>query len=175
MTRCVAKDFPDEHIPGSFGHPELCRRPCILFATGRCAPGYRCKYCHEPHDKHVKMQKSTRIALHKLGATHRLQLLHEHLARKRYSIPAHLPRLDHLIRLVEEELARLSPQEPSVSSLLRRRTWLALLELPVAAVLGEIVTSPTKLALHASLQAELKWLRLQCALGRTYPHSGSPP
>ncbi|CAE8630225.1 unnamed protein product [Polarella glacialis] len=36
--------------PGSMAHPELCRRPCIYFATGSCANGSACRYCHLSHE-----------------------------------------------------------------------------------------------------------------------------
>ena len=34
---------------GSFGHPELCRKPCQFFHLGTCAMGRSCGYCHMPH------------------------------------------------------------------------------------------------------------------------------
>mmetsp|Transcript_75433 Transcript_75433/g.164564 ORF Transcript_75433/g.164564 Transcript_75433/m.164564 type:complete len:370 (-) Transcript_75433:181-1290(-) len=37
--------------PGSLGHPELCMRPCIYFATGGCSNGESCEYCHMGHPK----------------------------------------------------------------------------------------------------------------------------
>eukprot|EP00928_Gymnodinium_smaydae_P095165 TRINITY_DN8138_c0_g3_i2.p1 TRINITY_DN8138_c0_g3~~TRINITY_DN8138_c0_g3_i2.p1 ORF type:complete len:507 (+),score=88.26 TRINITY_DN8138_c0_g3_i2:112-1521(+) len=35
---------------GSLGHPEMCSRPCIFFASRTCANGDSCGYCHLPHD-----------------------------------------------------------------------------------------------------------------------------
>jgi len=37
--------------PGSVGHPELCTRPCLYFATGSCVNGTTCEFCHLPHPK----------------------------------------------------------------------------------------------------------------------------
>ena len=159
----ITEDFPDELIPGSAGHPELCRRPCIFLATGRCAAGIGCKYCHEPHGQAIKLRKSIRIALQKLDAAQRLQIVHSTLARKRPSFPAHLPPLDHLLGIVEEELARLSGESPAGSTL-QQRLLTAVRKLPVAAVLGETITAPMLPAFHARLQSELKRLRLQCAV-----------
>lgn len=34
---------------GNRGHPELCGRPCVLFATGRCSGN--CGFCHYTHHK----------------------------------------------------------------------------------------------------------------------------
>lgn len=36
---------------GSMGHPDLCSRPCLYFASGKCAFGDRCEFCHLPHSK----------------------------------------------------------------------------------------------------------------------------
>ncbi|CAE7352251.1 unnamed protein product [Symbiodinium natans] len=36
--------------PGSAGHPELCRRPCIYFALGQCINLADCNFCHLPHN-----------------------------------------------------------------------------------------------------------------------------
>jgi len=38
-------------IPGNWGHPELCGRPCIFFARGECTNGDSCRFCHLPHRK----------------------------------------------------------------------------------------------------------------------------
>ncbi|CAJ1414820.1 unnamed protein product [Effrenium voratum] len=35
--------------PGSVGHPELCRRPCIYFAAGECKNSEGCNFCHLSH------------------------------------------------------------------------------------------------------------------------------
>jgi hypothetical protein len=37
--------------PGSFGHPELCPKPCLYFAQGACVRGANCEYCHLEHTK----------------------------------------------------------------------------------------------------------------------------
>jgi len=36
---------------GSIGHPSLCSRPCLYFATGQCANGESCEFCHMAHAK----------------------------------------------------------------------------------------------------------------------------
>jgi len=37
--------------PGSVGHPDLCSRPCLYFAVGKCQNGVDCAFCHGPHTK----------------------------------------------------------------------------------------------------------------------------
>lgn len=45
------REMPAAHPtnPGSLGHPELCVRPCLYFAAGRCVNGALCEFCHMPH------------------------------------------------------------------------------------------------------------------------------
>jgi len=38
---------------GSLGHPELCSRPCLYFASGSCSNGRSCEYCHLPHSRRL--------------------------------------------------------------------------------------------------------------------------
>ena len=49
----VKCDFTsDQAIPslGSYGHPNICRRPCILMMRGTCQKGADCGFCHLAHD-----------------------------------------------------------------------------------------------------------------------------
>mmetsp|Transcript_73296 Transcript_73296/g.210516 ORF Transcript_73296/g.210516 Transcript_73296/m.210516 type:complete len:190 (+) Transcript_73296:1-570(+) len=49
---------------GSVGHPELCSRTCLYFATGTCANGSDCDYCHLAHPKRsVHLDKRRRDIL----------------------------------------------------------------------------------------------------------------
>ena len=41
---------PAPRQPGSVGHPDICRRPCLFFNAGNCTNGTACEYCHLPHD-----------------------------------------------------------------------------------------------------------------------------
>lgn len=34
---------------GSYGHPELCHRPCLYFSSGSCNTGNDCNFCHQHH------------------------------------------------------------------------------------------------------------------------------
>ncbi|CAK8997209.1 unnamed protein product, partial [Durusdinium trenchii] len=52
---------------GSFGHPDLCRRPCILFMKNICRRGSTCGFCHLPHE--------TRLPSFNLQQRHFLQKL----------------------------------------------------------------------------------------------------
>ena len=49
----VKSDFTSgQAIPslGSYGHPNICRRPCILLMRGACQKGADCGFCHLAHD-----------------------------------------------------------------------------------------------------------------------------
>ena len=41
---------------GSYGHPNICRRPCILFTRGTCQAGADCNFCHVNHDTRQTMR-----------------------------------------------------------------------------------------------------------------------
>eukprot|EP00927_Polykrikos_kofoidii_P083902 TRINITY_DN8711_c0_g1_i2.p1 TRINITY_DN8711_c0_g1~~TRINITY_DN8711_c0_g1_i2.p1 ORF type:complete len:1199 (-),score=213.45 TRINITY_DN8711_c0_g1_i2:57-3563(-) len=49
-TNAVAS-FETAINPGSFGHPELCSRPCLFNPTGDCKSGDSCDFCHMTHVK----------------------------------------------------------------------------------------------------------------------------
>ncbi|CAE7266214.1 unnamed protein product [Symbiodinium sp. CCMP2456] len=36
---------------GSFGHPEVCGRPCVRFMHGNCEQGAACQFCHLEHTR----------------------------------------------------------------------------------------------------------------------------
>lgn len=37
--------------PGSIGHPDVCSRKCLYFASGNCSNGENCRFCHMGHPK----------------------------------------------------------------------------------------------------------------------------
>jgi hypothetical protein len=62
--------------PGSAGHPELCRRPCIFYAQGKCTSGSSCTYCHFEHNQRsVNFDKRQREHLRTLSEAERLALV----------------------------------------------------------------------------------------------------
>lgn len=72
--------FPSEwkHVPnpGSFGHPELCRRPCMFFAQSKCATGTMCTFCHLTHSFRPKnLERHHRLQLRRLSEQDRLALV----------------------------------------------------------------------------------------------------
>lgn len=48
----------------SLGHPEMCKRPCLYFASGRCSNGQACEFCHMPHARRpARLERRHREAL----------------------------------------------------------------------------------------------------------------
>ena len=50
---------------GSFGHPELCNRPCVF--QDCCENRNECTYCHLPHERSPKMDKRQRLIVKSLS------------------------------------------------------------------------------------------------------------
>ena len=65
---------------GSFGHPSVCRRPCVLFLRGRCEAA-NCSFCHLPHHRVPNFDKVSRQAISALSDSDFLQLLLPHMER----------------------------------------------------------------------------------------------
>ena len=66
--------------PGSAGHPELCRRPCLHFAAGYCGHGSTCNFCHEDHpQKAAKLDKKQREIMQNLHSKEAAALIVEYV------------------------------------------------------------------------------------------------
>ena len=46
-----------QSVPGSVGHPELCRRPCIYFAAGQCRNSADCNFCRSARRARTEPQR----------------------------------------------------------------------------------------------------------------------
>ena len=59
---------------GTFGHPELCSRPCVhICKSGGCPMGMTCSYCHLPHRvARVNLDKKQRRVLCQMSDQERL-------------------------------------------------------------------------------------------------------
>lgn len=51
---------------GSLGHPELCARPCLFFASGNCVNGSECEFCHLPHARVTNLKRDLREHLRQM-------------------------------------------------------------------------------------------------------------
>ncbi|CAE7840522.1 unnamed protein product [Symbiodinium sp. CCMP2592] len=160
-------DEYDEHesplavLPGHLGHPEFCRRPCILFSAGNCEAGMGCNYCHLPHHRKVKLPQAIRCKLKATRATERLEILMQILRKKEAGMPRTLPSIQKLISITHEALDAANSSQASSPD--RRAAQAVLAKMPVAALLGEFFTSDFDPEVRVCLQQELSDLRAQCA------------
>eukprot|EP00928_Gymnodinium_smaydae_P095162 TRINITY_DN8138_c0_g1_i3.p1 TRINITY_DN8138_c0_g1~~TRINITY_DN8138_c0_g1_i3.p1 ORF type:complete len:228 (+),score=37.31 TRINITY_DN8138_c0_g1_i3:44-685(+) len=61
---------------GSIGHPEMCARPCIYYASGTCTNGDSCGFCHLPHDvRAAHLDKKGRERLRSMTLEQRAAML----------------------------------------------------------------------------------------------------
>jgi len=62
--------------PGSAGHPEICRKPCMFAAKGNCESGMNCSFCHMDH-RSQNLDKRHREQLRKMREEYRVTLFSE--------------------------------------------------------------------------------------------------
>ena len=89
----------------SYGHPELCSRPCVYSVKGdRCPAGLACGYCHLPHEA-VGLRLNRRFRDLRDEATEQ-QLLATFLPYIQWKarMKGLLPSASHLIALLEAEV-----------------------------------------------------------------------
>jgi len=69
-------DLSSTSNPGSVGHPELCRRPCIYFAAGQCRNSADCNFCHLSHThRSATLDKNQRQLIKELNKHEFLSVL----------------------------------------------------------------------------------------------------
>ena len=69
-------NFSTASNPGSVGHPELCRRPCIYFAAGQCRNSADCSFCHLSHaHRSATLDKNQRQMIKQLSKHEFLSVL----------------------------------------------------------------------------------------------------
>lgn len=87
---------------GSFGHPELCHRPCINFMKGVCKSGGECNFCHLPHTKTPKLDKQQREMLATLPKPTLLATILPHLRQR--LVDRDLYQVQEIVEMLEREL-----------------------------------------------------------------------
>ena len=114
-------DTRGEHAPptlptlpslGCWGHPEVCRRPCIYFISGHCENGQSCAYCHLPHqEKTPKLDKRQRQMVQQLGWAQMVFMVLP-LCRKRAEEAGFANQAKEVLALVEAAPAPTVPVQP---------------------------------------------------------------
>ncbi|CAK9083622.1 Putative tRNA/rRNA methyltransferase Rv0881, partial [Durusdinium trenchii] len=93
-----------QRLPGSVGHPELCRRPCIYFMAGNCENGDSCTYCHQPHyEKTVKLDKKQRSFMQSLSHIDFFSLIF-HFCREKVEFLNITEEADEVLKILQEEV-----------------------------------------------------------------------
>ncbi|CAK9103084.1 C3H1-type domain-containing protein, partial [Durusdinium trenchii] len=111
-TEVTEMDTDDEALPslGSWGHPELCRRPCVFWVKQQsCAAGANCNFCHLEHQKLVCLDKKQRIIMADLTDAEKSLLILPHV---RLKVEEGLP-VEHLLHLLEREAQAVADTSPN--------------------------------------------------------------
>ena len=117
---------PYEQLPGSYGHPDLCHRPCVhMQRSGSCLAGASCNFCHEKHARPPwKLSKRLRSMLKEMTRATLMDLLLHHIYDR---VVKHqlVVESKELLQFLESE--RFAEPQPKHSSTecgdLRRLTW----------------------------------------------------
>ncbi|CAE7937703.1 unnamed protein product [Symbiodinium sp. KB8] len=97
---------PPRPSRGGWGHPEVCRRPCVLMQMGHCPKGEDCEYCHHPHEtRPPKLDRHLRCQFLDLPRSEQLCILVRHL-RQRAVDRQFLPEADAVLQAFEDEAKR---------------------------------------------------------------------
>lgn len=111
-------------IPGSYGHPEACSRPCIHFAYGSCGNGYACGFCHMEHARpKKKFDKKQREAYSRLSEAQVLALaaafLRDRAEQEGIQIEM-MPLLQHIERRLAGQMVERLPWKQASPQALER-------------------------------------------------------
>ncbi|CAE7232613.1 unnamed protein product [Symbiodinium sp. CCMP2592] len=144
-------------VPGSWGHPEFCRRPCALFARGTCQAGWDCHHCHHAsHPNAFRPTKRLREKLRRLSVPSKLLLLRNCLDAKAAGMPEEGLSLQALRDVIEDAWAMADQQAATDVRLLQAQ----LSALPVGALLGNHVIGGFSPELRSCIQEQLDLLKL---------------
>ncbi|CAE7225071.1 unnamed protein product [Symbiodinium sp. CCMP2592] len=144
---------------GSRGHPDLCNRPCIFFASGSCHLGSTCGHCHLAHPQRAaRLDKRQRVAVQALSERTLLSLLLPHF--RTHAGPA-----QGLILMLEEASAsaEMDQEEDTDVSQLSRKLESVLSRMSLASLVGLIASRSFENGLSMRVQAELDRLRSAAA------------
>lgn len=88
---------------GSYGHPDICCRPCILFLHGHCKNAGHCGFCHVAHEEHMPtLDKHSREFLKDLPELSFMEMVLPYF-RKRVE-NTEFPGAERILQLLESEM-----------------------------------------------------------------------
>ena len=98
---------------GSYLHPNICCRPCILFAHGACEQGANCGYCHLPHERRpTSLDKLHRDYLRQLPEVTAMKMFLPYI--RKHVEACQLPRADLVLQVLVSEISiRSHPNPPA--------------------------------------------------------------
>lgn len=139
--------------PGSVGHPELCRRPCIYFAAGQCRNSADCNFCHLSHaHRSATLDKNQRQMIKELSKHEFLSLLLRCL-RNKAAQGQFEEEADEVLKLFEERLNQEVEMESKVGAkvnnlerALARMTFFSVASLTTRAQFDKVFLERCKLA-----------------------------
>jgi len=92
--------------PGTKGHPELCSRPCIYFALGKCTNGIDCAFCHGNHpSREAHLDKIHRSMLNSMDAPRRCNFILGVVVPKLVELEIGNQDAGNIIKLLAQETA----------------------------------------------------------------------
>mmetsp|Transcript_56601 Transcript_56601/g.132864 ORF Transcript_56601/g.132864 Transcript_56601/m.132864 type:complete len:218 (+) Transcript_56601:55-708(+) len=118
--------------PGSLGHPEVCRRPCIYFSVSSCTNGDQCGYCHMQHaQRPAHLDKRQRELMQTLNTGELMAVLLRHL-RLKAEEKGFLPLAVDVLAILERHAAAPTARVPmkvqsKLDALLSKMTFAALI------------------------------------------------
>eukprot|EP00933_Yihiella_yeosuensis_P076647 TRINITY_DN8650_c0_g2_i1.p1 TRINITY_DN8650_c0_g2~~TRINITY_DN8650_c0_g2_i1.p1 ORF type:complete len:306 (-),score=74.69 TRINITY_DN8650_c0_g2_i1:206-1123(-) len=124
--------------PGSAGHPEFCRRPCMFAAMGNCDSGASCMFCHMGHKNH-NLDKRLREQLRNLGDVERTRMMAS-VIRERVEEADLSILMAEVLEIFQEWEACLPAFEVANMSRLRK----ALKRLPLSVIIGHSMGKETE-------------------------------
>ncbi|CAJ1441501.1 unnamed protein product, partial [Effrenium voratum] len=121
--------------PGSLGHPEVCKRPCVYWTVSSCSNGKECGYCHMPHTQRpAHLDKRQRELVQTLGTRELFFVLLKHLRAKARD-KGFLRQADELLQLIQT-VAKEPDSLPSVPQKVLTKLDALLSKMTFAALVG---------------------------------------
>jgi len=147
--------------PGSYGHPQLCNRPCINFVKGTCTLAEECGFCHLPHVKLTKFDMRQRQLLATLPKSTLLATVLPHLQQRMQDYGLH--QAMEIVEMIERELVFETFQLPNEDAIISRKELAGISKvlesMPFAALVGAASAKHIKGAFPKHIREALRELR----------------
>jgi len=147
--------------PGSYGHPQLCNRPCINFVKGTCTLAEECGFCHLPHLKLTKFDMRQRQLLATLPKSTLLATVLPHLQQRMQNYGLH--QAMEIVEMIERELVFETFQLPNEDAIISRKELAGISKvlesIPFAALVGAASAKHLKGAFPKHIREALRELR----------------